>query len=59
VFVGDQMHDDVAGAQTAGMRAVWIQRGSDFSDGSCKPNATITSMRDLLDTLDLWFPGWR
>ncbi|MBN1312735.1 MAG: HAD family hydrolase [Anaerolineae bacterium] len=59
VFVGDQMHDDVAGAQAAGMRAVWIRRGADVSNGSCKPNATIVSIRELLNTLDLWFPGWR
>jgi 2-haloalkanoic acid dehalogenase type II len=59
VFVGDQMHDDVAGAQAVGMRAVWIRRGADISNGSCKPNATIVSIRELLDTLDLWFPGWR
>ncbi len=59
VFVGDQMHDDIAGAQAAGMRAVWIRRGVDVSNGSCKPNATITAIRELLKTLDLWFPGWR
>ena len=59
VFVGDQMHDDVAGAQAVGMRAVWIRRGADVSNGACKPNATINSIRDLLTTLDLWFPGWR
>ncbi len=59
VFVGDQVQDDVAGAQAAGMRAVWIRRGADISNGSCKPNATIASIRELLQTLDLWFPGWR
>jgi HAD superfamily hydrolase (TIGR01509 family) len=59
VFVGDQMHDDIAGAQAAGMRAVWIRHGAEFSNGSCKPNATITSVRELPNTLDLWFPGWR
>jgi HAD superfamily hydrolase (TIGR01509 family) len=59
VFVGDQVHDDVAGAQAAGMRAVWIRHGADVSNGSCKPNATIASIRELLKTLDLWFPGWR
>ncbi|MBN1429755.1 MAG: HAD family hydrolase [Anaerolineae bacterium] len=59
VFVGDQIHDDVAGAQAVGMRAVWIRRGADVSNGICKPNATIVSIRELLTTFDLWFPGWR
>lgn len=59
VFVGDQVHDDVAGAQAAGMRAVWIRHGADVSNGSCKPNATISSVKELPKTLDLWFPGWR
>jgi 2-haloalkanoic acid dehalogenase type II len=59
VFVGDQVQDDVAGAQAAGMRAVWIQRGADVGNGSCKPNAIISTIRDLPKTLDLWFPGWR
>lgn len=59
VFIGDQVHDDVAGAQAAGMRAVWIRRGADVSNGSCKPNATIATIHELLTTFDLWFPGWR
>lgn len=65
IFVGDRLHDDVAGAHAAGMRAVWVRRQTtlwpDVSNGHRppKPNATINQLRDLLDTLDLWFPGWR
>jgi putative hydrolase of the HAD superfamily len=65
VFVGDRIQDDVAGAQGIGMRAVWVRRNvtlwPDVSNGRpvSKPNATITQLRELLATLDLWFPGWR
>ncbi len=68
VFVGDQLHDDVAGAQAVGMRAVWIRRVSATHEGEIiqgmqpngvKPNATINSLSELLDTLDAWHPGWR
>jgi putative hydrolase of the HAD superfamily len=59
IFVGDRVQDDVAGAQAAGMRAVWVRRGTEVSNGSCKPNATITSLRELPATLDVWYPGWR
>ncbi len=65
IFVGDRLQDDVAGAQTAGMRAVWVRRASSpwpsVSEGtdSLKPNATINHLRELISTLDLWFPGWR
>ncbi len=65
VFVGDRVQDDVAGAQSIGMRAVWVRRGTsiwpDISNGHkpARPNATISQLRELLATLDLWFPGWR
>lgn len=60
VFVGDRVQDDIAGAQLAGMRAVWVRRESaDFFIGTFKPNATIGTLRELFKVLDLWYPGWR
>lgn len=65
VFVGDRLQDDVIGARTAGMRAVWIRRQHSTwvepQSGSAglKPNATIQHLRELLTTFDLWYPGWR
>lgn len=62
VMVGDQLHDDIGGAQRVGMRGVWIQRyeGDQYreSDG-VKPDATIRQLSELLPCLDEWFPGWR
>jgi len=59
VFVGDRLFDDIHGAKSAGMRAVWIphsripadQRG--HTDG--EPDAVIERLSDLLTVLD----GWR
>jgi len=60
VFVGDRVQDDVAGAQLAGMRAVWVRRQSaEPFGGAFKPNATIDTLRELFKVLDLWYPGWR
>jgi putative hydrolase of the HAD superfamily len=60
VFVGDRVQDDVAGAQVAGMRAVWVRRGSpDLFNVGFKPNATIDALRELFKILDLWYPGWQ
>jgi putative hydrolase of the HAD superfamily len=65
VFVGDRLQDDVIGARSAGMRAVWIRRASSSwfepeqgSEG-LRPNATIYKLIELLSTFDLWYPGWR
>jgi len=60
LYVGDRLHDDVVGAQAAGMRAVWIRRvPSATTSEYVRPNAIIDRMNSLLNTLDLWYPGWR
>ncbi len=59
VFVGDRLYDDVVGAQSAGMRAVWVRREPDTPVDSVRPNAIIDSLSDLLKTLDIWYPNWR
>lgn len=60
VYVGDSLTSDIAGAQGAGMRAVWRDTGDrDESDGTLTPDATIKTLDDLLPVLDGWFPGWR
>jgi putative hydrolase of the HAD superfamily len=59
IFVGDRVYDDVVGAQSAGIRAVWIRRDPAATADSVRPNAIIDSLTALLPTLDMWFPGWR
>jgi putative hydrolase of the HAD superfamily len=59
VFVGDRLQDDVMGAQSVGMRAVWVRRELAATPGLIRPNAIINSLSDLLDVLDMWYPTWR
>ncbi len=59
VSVGDDLLNDVQGAQRAGMRAVWVQRHSDSNPHTVIPNATIAQLAELPAVLDSWFPGWR
>jgi putative hydrolase of the HAD superfamily len=68
VYVGDRLHEDVVGAQTAKMRAVWIRRDNrmwadvdleEEEQKDIKPDATIDSLSDLLLALDKLYPKWR
>jgi putative hydrolase of the HAD superfamily len=59
VFVGDRLRDDVAGAQAAGMRTIWVRRPSSLDSDEIVPDATIDNLTDLLDKLDNLSPGWR
>jgi putative hydrolase of the HAD superfamily len=59
VFVGDDLKDDISGAQRAGMRAVWVKRMNDSNPNAIIPNATIDQLGELPAILDGWFPGWR
>ncbi len=61
VFVGDSLAADVAGAQRAGIPAVWIAREGEVTPDSTEivPDASISTLHDLLPVLDRWFPGWR
>jgi len=67
VFVGDNLHADIGGAQAVGMRAVWrehdaplaYEQASDATIRDIQPDATIHSLTELLPILDQWFPEWR
>lgn len=47
VMVGDSLADDVVGAQAAGWRAVWLNRGDEPLPPSVTPDLMATSLRDL------------
>ncbi len=57
VFIGDNWHADVEGAQGLGMRTIWRtrQRGTERNDR----HARLRTLDDLPPILDAWFPGWR
>ena len=60
VLVGDSLTADIAGAKGIGMRAIWRRHnGVVIPDGVPAPDATISSLDELLPALDDWFPGWR
>ena len=51
VMVGDSLVRDIGGAQRAGMRAIWVDRGLWREEGAT-PDATVTRLSDLRDALD-------
>lgn len=53
VYVGDDLALDVAGAQAAGMRAVWMNRhGAALPDGAAVPDAMCATLDELLAWLE-------
>jgi putative hydrolase of the HAD superfamily len=53
VFVGDRLHDDVAGAKEVGMRAVWM-RNDVVPSYDVRPDAVIDRLTELVDVVDGW-----
>ena len=53
VFVGDRLHDDVAGAKQLGMRAVWV-RNDVVPSYDVEPDATIDQLGELVGVVDGW-----
>lgn len=50
-MVGDSLWRDVAGARTAGIRAIWLNRSGAARDGSIRPDAEITTLARLHEVL--------
>lgn len=50
VFVGDNLEADIQGAQSVGMRAVWINRGQESSD-TIKPEFEAADQAELTEML--------
>lgn len=54
VHIGDHPKDDIAGAQAAGLRAIWFNpRGQQWAD-EAQPDAQIRSLAELPVLLDSW-----
>ncbi|WP_248905030.1 HAD family hydrolase [Halocatena marina] len=50
VHVGNSLASDVAGAQAAGLKAVWLSNGTDLCvDSDCVPEYTLDSLSDLTE----------
>jgi putative hydrolase of the HAD superfamily len=64
VYVGDNLHADVGGAQSVGMRGVWRinsaeQETKQRAELDIVPDGKIGTLHELLPLLDGWYPGWR
>jgi putative hydrolase of the HAD superfamily len=53
VFVGDRLHDDVAGAKQLGMRAVWV-RNDAVPSYEVEPDGVVDELSELVDLVDRW-----
>ena len=51
VHVGDHPGDDIAGAQQAGLRAVWFNPGGNIWQGDTRPDAEIGCLSELPQVL--------
>ena len=54
VFVGDRLHDDIAGAKAVGLRTVWV-RNDVVPSYDVQPDAVVTELGELVDVVE----GWR
>ena len=54
VHVGDHPGDDIAGAQQAGLRAVWFNPSAKVWEGDKRPDAEIRSLTELPKLLRKW-----
>jgi putative hydrolase of the HAD superfamily len=58
VYVGDRLWDDVAGAQQAGMRAIWIPHSTipdhQVPDASAEPDAIAHRLLDVFTIVESW-----
>ena len=54
MHIGDSLEADVAGAQGAGMRAVWFNAKDEAPVGGIVPDATISSYAELPALIEKW-----
>lgn len=55
VFVGDRLHDDIAGAKAVGMRAIWV-RNTEVPSYDVEPDAAVDELGDIVGVVDGWMP---
>ena len=52
LHVGDSLSDDIAGARTAGVRSVWLNRNRVSNDTGLRPDFQIKSLLELPELLE-------
>ncbi|MBZ0305595.1 MAG: HAD-IA family hydrolase, partial [Anaerolineae bacterium] len=67
VFIGDSLRADIAGAQAAGMKAIWRKTENRISEFDSRvdrdgrvivPDGTIVTLAELYPILDNLYEGW-
>jgi putative hydrolase of the HAD superfamily len=57
-FVGDRLFDDIHGAQSIGMKGIWIPHSnipaSQSSDLGITPDATVQRLGEVMDVVMSW-----
>jgi putative hydrolase of the HAD superfamily len=48
-MIGNSLKRDIAGAQRAGVRAIWLDRSGTAQSKDVKPYARITSLGELME----------
>lgn len=68
VFIGDSLRADIAGAQAAGMKAIWRTSENGLSEFDSRidrnghmivPDGTIVTLSELYPILDNLYEGWK
>lgn len=54
VYVGDSLTDDVAGAQAAGLRAIWLNRAGLPNETETAADAEVGSLFEVAGVLERW-----
>jgi len=54
VYIGDSLSDDVAGAQSAGIRSIWLNRNGVKREGDVVPDAEVRSLVEVPAVVDRW-----
>ncbi|MDX5371307.1 MAG: HAD family hydrolase [Pseudomonadaceae bacterium] len=54
VHIGDHPGDDIAGAQAAGLRAIWFNPQGKAWSGAAEPDAQVRSLAELPALLERW-----
>ena len=52
LMVGDQLFTDILGANTVGMRSVWVNRKAALQNDLAQPDYTVNSLTEVVDLLE-------
>jgi FMN phosphatase YigB (HAD superfamily) len=59
IHIGDSLRNDVSGAQSVGIRAIWLNRHQQRNETSVQPFAEIISLEELPKVLTQYVSSGR